>query len=73
MTSLVADIGGTKARIAIVEGQFQSEPQVLHCSEFGSLEDALRFAIDNAGVKVERACIGAPQLGQRKTCASLLI
>ncbi len=65
MTSLVADIGGTKARIAIVEGQFQSEPQVLHCSEFGSLEDALRFAIDNAGVKVERACIGvaAPVMG----------
>ncbi|WP_158264452.1 glucokinase [Nitratireductor sp. StC3] len=65
MTSLVADIGGTKARIAIVEGQFQSEPQVLHCSEFGSLEDALRFAIGNAGVKVDRACIGvaAPVMG----------
>ncbi|WP_158665218.1 glucokinase [Ensifer adhaerens] len=61
---LVADIGGTKARIAFVDGH-QSEPIVLHCSEFGSLEEALRVAIDKAGVRIGRACIGvaAPVLG----------
>jgi glucokinase len=65
LTSLIADIGGTRARIAIVEGQFHSEPLVLHCSEVASLEDALRAAIGDAGVKVHRACIGvaAPVMG----------
>lgn len=56
--ALVADIGGTKARLSVVQGGRHSEPLVLRCGDFASLEEMLDHAITAFGVKVDQACIG---------------
>lgn len=55
---LVGDIGGTNARLSVLEGDCQSAPVVLRCSNFSSLEQLLDHAIVAFGVKIGGACIG---------------
>lgn len=55
---LVADIGGTNARFALVEGGQVSEPIVLATSEYATAADAIRQVSDLTGVTIDRACLG---------------
>ena len=57
MVALIADIGGTHARFALVEGATVSEPVVMRCAEHaGPAEAAAAFlAAHGGGVRPDRA------------------
>lgn len=56
---LVADVGGTNARFAIVEGPGQppAQLQVLHSDDFPAFQDALRHYLADAGANRPRAAV----------------
>lgn len=57
--SLVADIGGTNARFAVVEGEgaLPLQVRVFRCADFPSLEDAVEHYFQGLGARPARASI----------------
>ena len=65
---LVADIGGTYARYALVHGGGPTIDEVasLHCADYAGPQEALRAYLDRAGVacpRVAAIAVAAPVLG----------
>lgn len=56
---LIADVGGTNIRLALVDYQSGSIEQIkkYRCSEFPGIEDAIRVYLDEVDIQLEDACI----------------
>nr|MCU0950752.1 glucokinase [Burkholderiaceae bacterium] len=68
---LVADVGGTRARIGWVEGRADAPRDVIElaCAQFATLSDALAHYLQRTGLRAQRAgiAIAAPVHGERAT------
>jgi glucokinase len=51
VTKLIADIGGTNARFALLEGDDVNEEQVFPCEDFPTLVDAIEHYLTSIGAK----------------------
>lgn len=74
MVDLVADIGGTHARFALVEpGGIPGEPVVLSCADFAGMAEAAAAALTRLGAAPARAAlaVAGPVTGGRVAMTNL--
>lgn len=74
MYDLIADVGGTNIRLALLDGEQQLSIECFKCSDFASLEQVVvHYLEDKRDIEVADACFGiaGPVHGQEFTMTNL--